>query len=165
MESDSFDDVVDAVAATDGSVEKEDFITKQIINKLKKSFQGAGRAGQHTVNAMQDLAYATRWSQEAEKLYWDMHSGKPKSDADYERAKKLLEQGIHVLDQTLEHFPTAWSSIHPLKMKLFTQLKDIEYLQKDEQKSPEELKALVEADMKAAEEKLKTEKVNQNGNP
>ncbi len=154
-ESDDFDKAVDEIAQSDGSLEKEDFITKQLIGNLKKKFQQAGRAGQHTVNAMQDLAYATRWSQEAERLYWDMKSGKPRTDADYEKAKKLLENSLHVLDTTLEHFPTAYSSIHALKMKLFVQLKDIEWQQKGVIKTPEELKAEVDADIQRAAAELK----------
>ncbi len=158
MDSNNFDDAVDTLAATDANLENEGLITKHLLNKIKKGFQNAGRQGQYTINALQDMAYATRWSQEAEKMYYDMHSGRPKTNADYDKAKELLNKGIHVLDQVLEHFPTTYSSVFALKKKLFAQLKDIEYLQRGIEKTPEELNAEVEANLRHAEEALKANK-------
>lgn len=139
MDSNDLSQVNTSTKAVDDNLEGFGFATKKLVKKLK----GMGRAGQKYVDALTDMTAVTKWGQEALKEYWDMKNDRPKTNADYKKAKTLLEKGIKAVDKTLADFPTTSSALFPIKRKLLIQLTDVEHLTKNEIKTPEELDAEV----------------------
>ena len=122
----------------DEELEDSSFVEKTMMKGMLKKLQAGGRQTQKLMLALKDLGYATRWSQDSIKEYWDVKADKPKENADYDKAEKMLNKGIEIMDKVLADFPTTVSSVLPIKKKLLVQLCEIRHLRVGELKPYEE---------------------------
>lgn len=148
MESNNLESAEESVTEAMEGMENQSEATKGLMKGFLKRFSGMGREGAKFKNALQDMAYATRWSQDARDAYWNVKTETPKTNADYEKAERLLNRGIKLLDKVMTDFPTTVQTLFPLKRKLLIQLKDVGYLRNGIQKSWETLQAEVDESLK-----------------
>lgn len=123
-------------------ISKIDDKDRKALQKLKKMFGKALSDTRQKVminRLLVNMARATRYSHDAEKLYWNTKEGKPKDHADYEKARRTIEAGIKLIDQAMLDFPTTAGAFLPIKDKMRVQLKDIEYQEKGISKPIEEI--------------------------
>ena len=116
---------------------KEKILYKGLIKRLK----GGGRSSLKFVMALEDISKVIGWSGDAQKLYWDAKQNQPKENPNYDKAINILDNGINMLDKILIDFPTTSSTIYPMKLRLMTQLIDIENLKRGVIKTQSELEA------------------------
>ncbi len=118
-------------------------MVRGIINGLKAK----GRDGKQVVDTLVIMADATKLSQLAEKAYFDAQAGKPKTNADYDRAEEFCDRSIKLLDKAMAAMPTTIGTLFPLKKRVMMQDLDIRYQRAGVSKSKEELEAEVEASL------------------
>lgn len=123
-------------------VNKIDEKERKGLQKLKKMFSKSVQDTRSKVlftRMLTNMARATRYSLDAEKLYWNAREGKPKTDADWNKAQHTLEDGIKLIDQAMIDFPSTAGAFLTIKDKMRVQLKDIEYQRQGINKPIEEI--------------------------
>ena len=124
-------------------LDKKEEKSFQKLNRMFKKMAQDTRTKVLITRMLTNMARATRYSIEAEKIYWDRKEGKPKTDADYDKAEKILNDGIKLIDQAILDFPSTAGSFLSIKDKMLVQLKDIEFQRKGINKPIEEIQKKV----------------------
>jgi hypothetical protein len=115
-------------------------IVRGMINGLKAK----GREGKQVIDTLVLMADATKLSQLAEKTYFDAKNGKPKTNADYDKAEEFCGRSIKLLDKAMAAMPSTVGTLFPLKKRVMMQELDIRYQRIGVSKSKEELEAEVD---------------------
>ena len=140
-------DIIKAEEDLDNELQQSDKQEAKAILKLKNIFSKAASDSRQKAmyfGVLTTMARTTRYSQYAEKCYWDIRHNEAKSDADYDKAERVLNRGMDELDAAANKLPNVLPAIMQIKKGLYTQLLDIKYLRKGIHKSPDELKQEVE---------------------
>jgi hypothetical protein len=122
----------------DEEIEKLDKKEQKSLIRLRQMFKRAvqgTRAQVKVTRVLISMARATRYSQDAQKLFFDKNN--------QEKAESMLIDGIKMIDDAIIDFPAQGPALMPLKEKMAMQLKDMEYQKKGIIKSEEDLKAEV----------------------
>ncbi len=137
-------------AELEAEIAKLDRKDSKLIARFKSMFGKAAadtRQKAMVFKALVLVAKAVRWSQDAEKLYWSQKDGKARSDADFDKAERMLQEGVRMIDSAMSDqspggmaMVGSFKAFMPLREKLLIQLKDIQYQRLGVVKSQEELK-------------------------